>query len=394
MLNKIKLVFVIGTDIRTWRGVEKVLFNYLRYAPNDFDIKVLETDFLPNQRISDEELKNYIPTDVEFLKLTLPDSFIIHKLRYSKKKALSFLRRLLFDLYLPKKDYKYLLKQKEIYNKIRNADIAYLFVNRYSIFFKGLKTKVIGSNHTWSPEFVLGKQNFILKLINRRFYNYFFKYIQGFHFFPNNYNYKNFLNKKFNIVLSNGVDSDKYDFNKPYSEGLNFLFVGSISKDKGVDILLEAWSMIKNKDNAKLHIVGTGPFDNFVKSKSLEDKSIIYHGVLSEKDLSKVYSQSDVFVYPSHSDTFALVVLEAAASGNYILCSDYLKGVFDDLESRGYLKYVDRSILTFKEEIENIINNKKVKIDREEEHDFVKQKYDWKVICSQLYNFFRSTYSS
>ena len=57
------ITLVIHVDLRNGRGSEKVLLNILKYKPENIQIKIIETDYIENQRISDEEINNYLKID-------------------------------------------------------------------------------------------------------------------------------------------------------------------------------------------------------------------------------------------------------------------------------------------------------------------------------------------
>jgi glycosyltransferase involved in cell wall biosynthesis len=59
-------------------------------------------------------------------------------------------------------------------------------------------------------------------------------------------------------------------------------------------------------------VVGDGPALAAIRERHPE---VNYLGVLDQKDLAQVYAAADVFVFPSRTDTFGLVLLEAMASG-------------------------------------------------------------------------------
>ena len=54
----------------------------------------------------------------------------------------------------------------------------------------------------------------------------------------------------------------------------------------------------------------------------LAHANVVFTGFLFGEDLSRAYASSDVFVFPSTSDTFGNVVLEAMASGLPVIVSD------------------------------------------------------------------------
>ena len=141
-------------------------------------------------------------------------------------------------------------------------------------------------------------------------------------------------------VIPKGVDTELFF---PRSEGANqkvkFLYVARLEPRKGLDILLDAWEDSKGWEFGELNIVGTGSIESLARDTKL--KSVIYHGPLYDKELQKLYRLCDVFVFPTQWDAQPSVVVEAVSSGLLVLCSDYLRGAFDDFEKEGFLEYVE-----------------------------------------------------
>ena len=113
-----------------------------------------------------------------------------------------------------------------------------------------------------------------------------------------------------NVVLwTRGVDLDI--FHPMESKVLNsarpiFLYVGRVAIEKNVEAFL-ALDLPGSK-----WVAGEGPALAELKSRYPE---VNYLGVLSQAELAKVYAAADVFVFPSRTDTFGLVLLEALACG-------------------------------------------------------------------------------
>jgi glycosyltransferase involved in cell wall biosynthesis len=113
-----------------------------------------------------------------------------------------------------------------------------------------------------------------------------------------------------NVKLwSRGVDSDI--FRPQPSKRLDskppiFLYVGRVAVEKNVEAFLEL-----DLPGSKW-VVGTGPALERIKARF---PTVNYLGVLEREDLAKVYAAADVFVFPSRTDTFGLVLLEAMACG-------------------------------------------------------------------------------
>lgn len=125
-------------------------------------------------------------------------------------------------------------------------------------------------------------------------------------------------------VMPRGIDRDK--FNPAYRNravwhdyGLNgsfkFIYAGRISKEKNIETMLKAFSMlIASGTDADLVVVGDGPGRDALQL-AYNDPQIVFTGYLHGEELARAYASADMFVFPSLTDTFGNVVLEAHASG-------------------------------------------------------------------------------
>lgn len=126
-------------------------------------------------------------------------------------------------------------------------------------------------------------------------------------------------------LWSRGVDSFRFD---PKYHSLNirsnllkaddkilFLYVGRLAVEKDLDILMNSIQMINQKDRNRIQFVfvGDGPYAK--EMKALEEDNVIFTGYLQGQELSSLYASCDVFVFPSSTETFGNVVLEAMSSG-------------------------------------------------------------------------------
>jgi len=101
---------------------------------------------------------------------------------------------------------------------------------------------------------------------------------------------------------------------------LNLLFVGRLDKQKGFDILLQAFAKA-NLDNAVLHVIGASFLDEDEHSGSLPP-NVELHGWKSRDELLTYYSQADALVVPSRWEGFGLVAAEALRAGCPVLAAD------------------------------------------------------------------------
>lgn len=94
-----------------------------------------------------------------------------------------------------------------------------------------------------------------------------------------------------------------------------FLYVGRISREKNLDVLAEAYrEFLRNGHRARLIVTGDGPYRGEMQ-QLLEGSPACFTGYVEGEELSALYASCDVFVFPSTTDTFGNVVLEAQASG-------------------------------------------------------------------------------
>jgi len=101
---------------------------------------------------------------------------------------------------------------------------------------------------------------------------------------------------------------------------VRLLYVGRISREKDLDLLAAAYRRLRKEGlSLQLFIVGHGPYsDAFAKSLP----EAVFTGYLRGIELATAYASADVFVFPSTTDTFGNVILEAQASGLPVVVSD------------------------------------------------------------------------
>ncbi len=128
-------------------------------------------------------------------------------------------------------------------------------------------------------------------------------------------------------ILLNPYGVDLKSFHppsEPRSRGaLRFLFLGSVSARKGVPLLLEAWRSLGLKDS-ELWVVG--PTTSKERTLIPELPGLKVLGKWPFEDLPNLLRQCDVLVFPSYCEGFALVLLEALASGMPIITTEATAG--------------------------------------------------------------------
>lgn len=158
-------------------------------------------------------------------------------------------------------------------------------------------------------------------------------------FFQNQQNLDFMLKHKivkcpYTLLPGSGVNLQRFAFmNYPDNQtNINFLFIGRVMKDKGIDEFLSAAKSIKSKyPNTQFDIVGAfdGDYEDVINA-AVNDGYINYHGLQS--DVKPFINKSHCVVLPSYHEGMANVLLEAAASGRPVIASDIAgcRETFDD----------------------------------------------------------------
>ena len=94
---------------------------------------------------------------------------------------------------------------------------------------------------------------------------------------------------------------------------LGLLYVGRISKEKNIDVAVSAVRKLASEGfPVRLLMVGDGPY---LRELRQEVPEACFTGYLRSAELATAYASGDIFVFPSTTDTFGNVVLEAKAAG-------------------------------------------------------------------------------
>jgi len=209
------------------------------------------------------------------------------------------------------------------------------------------------------------------------------------------------------VIIPNGVDVDYFkpglrndEFLSKFNleEGNYILFVGRVSSEKGVHLLLRAFSYIAQESvHVKLVIAGpltssfsasgTSPYARAVVeyAKRRLPGRVIFTGAVNRDELRVLYSNAHLFVLPSLAEAFPMVLLEAMASGTPPIGSTaggipdiITDGVNGLLFKKGDWKDLATKMLTLIND--ETLRNKLAAKARET----AVEKYSWQVVVSRL----------
>lgn len=293
----------------------------------------------------------------------------------------------------PLKDLKLIFEYMKMIKKVK-PDIVLTFTikpNLYGGFACRCKKIPFIANITGLGTALQG--NGILKKFTIMLYHIAFKRIQCC-FMQNEENLKFF--EKFKIaegkrklLPGSGVNLEKYkilEYPKE-SDDLEFLFIGRIMKEKGIDLYIEVAKYIKDKyKNTKFHVIGYCEQDYENKLKNLQEQGIlIYHG--KQDDMKPFYKLSCCTIHPTYyPEGMSNVLLESAASGRPVITTN--KPGCREIVEDGKTGFIvePENLEDLKNKVEMFINlpyNKKVemgllgrkKVEKEFDRNIVINKY-------------------
>lgn len=173
-------------------------------------------------------------------------------------------------------------------------------------------------------------------------------------------------------VIPNGIDFAR--FKRPLSteeklalrqewhipkENKVIVTVGRVGKEKNLDeILLNVATLMKERKDITLMIVGDGPYKQTLQERVKEmgiERSVVFTGMIDQKVLYRYYKSGDIFVSASTSETQGLTYIEALANEIPIVCRK--DECLEALLKEGYNGYSYESSEEFLEKISDLLDH-------------------------------------
>jgi glycosyltransferase involved in cell wall biosynthesis len=111
-------------------------------------------------------------------------------------------------------------------------------------------------------------------------------------------------------------------------EGCVFVYVGRLDPEKGLDVLVRAFGGV----DGELLVVGSGSEE--ARLRTLAPANVYFVGARSREEVADVYAGADVFVLPSLSEPWGMVLNEAAAAGLALVATDAVGAAHELVEER------------------------------------------------------------
>jgi glycosyltransferase involved in cell wall biosynthesis len=197
---------------------------------------------------------------------------------------------------------------------------------------KKLNIPLVGSYHT---DFDYYLQFYNLQFLSKILW----KYMNWFHrpckklFVPSNETLKQLDQHGFSNleIWSGGVDCklfhpyyDKNVFREEYGITKKYLltYVGRLAPEKDLPTLINIAKLLPSEINEQIQwfVIGDGPLREALQQDA--PANMTFTGYITGKHLAQFYSASDLFVFPSPTETFGNVVIESLASGTPVITAN------------------------------------------------------------------------
>ncbi len=210
-----------------------------------------------------------------------------------------------------------------------------------------------------------------------------------------------YINKEIGVI-SNGVDTEffnpniKSNFRDEHNINGNeiiVMFSGGFMQWHGVQDILE---LAKEFTNVKFILIGKGPMYGEVQSKKLNN--LILLGSKPYFEMPKYLIASDILIAPFNTEKFKkldvygfwwcpIKLFEYMSMGKPILTYNYeeVKNILNDCA----LLAKPNDIKDFKEKLNELIKNKKLRLKLGKKSRQNALKYDWNIIAKKTFNFYK-----
>lgn len=198
-------------------------------------------------------------------------------------------------------------------------------------------------------------------------------------------------------IIPNGIDLKKYRTSKAkVKTQKTILYIGRLEKRKGVNLLIDAFARLGDKD-CRLLVAGSGPdlekLQYQAKSRNLDNVEFL--GYVSEKEKIRYLQEANVFCSPAiYGESFGIVLLEAMACGAPTVAANN-PGYASVLQGRGLISLINPedteqfarrlALMLYDEELANLWRKWATRYVQQYDYVEIVDKYEglYKRLCDQ-----------
>jgi glycosyltransferase involved in cell wall biosynthesis len=200
-------------------------------------------------------------------------------------------------------------------------------------------------------------------------------------------------------IWARGVDTDRYapgwrSMQWRRRHGVTddvplITYVGRVVHEKNVHLIADLSDILTSRGVAhRMMLVGEGPARDDLESRL---PNAIFTGHLDEDDLSRAYASSDIFFFPSVTETFGNVVLEAMSSQVPTVCAQATGS--SDLVNHGSTGFLfqEQDLATMVDQVERLATDSRLREAMGELAREAALSYQWSIILDRMIGYYAET---
>lgn len=190
-------------------------------------------------------------------------------------------------------------------------------------------------------------------------------------------------------VVPNGVDIPPADRATEPAAVRTLLFLSRIHPKKGIDRLLQSWKMLQDAyPEWHMRIVGRGEPDHVAAvealAATLQVDRVEFPGPAYGADRSREYRSADLFVLPSHSENFGMVVAEALAHACPVIATEGTP--WEDVARRDCGWWVHHDVETLAAALDGAMRMPRAELERmgQRGREWMERDFSWRSVAEKM----------
>ncbi len=196
------------------------------------------------------------------------------------------------------------------------------------------------------------------------------------------------------VIIPNGIDLEHIKQIKPRNDinAPSIFYLGMLTKGKGISDLINAIELAqKDVTDLTLYIGGTGPYETQLRElvrKSNLQEHVHFLGFLDETKKFTYMKAIDIFILPSHWESFPIVLLEALACGKPIITTDIGGTSYAVTHGENGFLYKPREFNQLVKHMKELLLNNQLRETMKEQNLKKSIDFDWKRIALKTKNLY------
>jgi phosphatidylinositol alpha 1,6-mannosyltransferase len=169
-------------------------------------------------------------------------------------------------------------------------------------------------------------------------------------------------------------------------------FVSRLVVEKGLDVFAEVVRTLQHAgEHVRCLVVGEGPASELLREAV---PRAVFLGHREGLELARAYASSDIFLFPSETETFGNVTLEAMASGVPTVCADATGSSSLVLDGKTGFLVTGRDVEAFAEKVRQLVRDADMRQQMGHAARAEAETYSWRLILGRINAYYDTVLAS